>query len=100
MVLIESYDFMFVEKCRPAREDHHRLQSLLSSKSIIVEASETFAAMLHTFKKALRVSGAKQGCQIFLGTIYQKGGKYTKVPQNMPNVHKIYQMAAKYNKWP
>jgi hypothetical protein len=27
----------------------------------------------------------------FLGTIYQHGGKCTKLPQNRPNVHKIYQ---------
>jgi hypothetical protein len=46
----------------------------------------------------------RQGCQIFLDTIYQKGGKYTKVPLNVqmvvkctkwqyyiPNDHKIYQ---------
>jgi hypothetical protein len=32
-----------------------------------------------------------QGCQIFLGAIYQKRGKYT-------NLH--YQMALKYTKWP
>jgi hypothetical protein len=26
--------------------------------------------------------------------------KYTKLPQNIPNCHKIYQMATKYTKWP
>jgi hypothetical protein len=36
-----------------------------------------------------------QGCQIFHGTIYQNGEKYTKLPQNIPNGHKIYQMAVK-----
>jgi hypothetical protein len=30
-----------------------------------------------------------QGCQIFLGTKYQNGKKYTKLPQNIPNVNKI-----------
>jgi hypothetical protein len=30
-----------------------------------------------------------QGCQIFLGTKYQNGEKYTKLPQTIPNVHKI-----------
>jgi hypothetical protein len=34
----------------------------------------------------------KQGCQIFLVTIYQNEGKYTKLSQH-------YQMAKKYNKW-
>jgi hypothetical protein len=49
-----------------------------------------------------------KGCQIFRGTIYQNGGKYTKWPQNIPNCHKIYQIALKYvyqiaiknTKWP
>jgi hypothetical protein len=30
-----------------------------------------------------------QGCQIFLGTKYQNGEKFTKLPQTVPNVHKI-----------
>jgi hypothetical protein len=33
------------------------------------------------------------GCQIFRGTIYQNG-------VNVPNVHKIYNNALKYTKWP
>jgi hypothetical protein len=46
--------------------------------------------------------GARQSCQIFLGTTYQKGGKiypittnYTKCPQSMPNGCKIDQMSIK-----
>jgi hypothetical protein len=31
--------------------------------------------------------------QIFLGTTYQNGGKYTKWPQNMPNGRKIFRIA-------
>jgi hypothetical protein len=31
----------------------------------------------------------------YVGTIYQHGGKYTKLPQNIPNGHKIYQIAIK-----
>jgi predicted aldo/keto reductase-like oxidoreductase len=31
----------------------------------------------------------QQGCHIFLCTKYQKGEKYTKFPQTIPNVHKI-----------
>jgi hypothetical protein len=34
-----------------------------------------------------------QGCQIFLDTIYQNGGNYTKLPLN-------FQMAIKCTKWP
>jgi hypothetical protein len=34
-----------------------------------------------------------QGCQIFLYTIHQNKGKYTKLLQH-------YQMAIKYTKWP
>jgi hypothetical protein len=33
--------------------------------------------------------GQNQGCQIFLGTKYQNGEKYTKLPLIIPNVHKI-----------
>jgi hypothetical protein len=32
-----------------------------------------------------------QGCQIFLGTKYQNGKKFTKLQRTIPNVHKIYQ---------
>jgi hypothetical protein len=35
----------------------------------------------------------KQGCQIYLGTKYQNG-------ENIPNCHKIYQVAIKYFPWP
>jgi hypothetical protein len=42
----------------------------------------------------------RQGCQIFLGTIFQHGEKYTKLPQNIPNYHKIYQITIKYTKLP
>jgi hypothetical protein len=37
----------------------------------------------------------EQGCQIFLATEYQNGVKYTKLPQNIPNGHKIFPMAVK-----
>jgi hypothetical protein len=38
-----------------------------------------------------------QGCQIFLDTLNQKEGKYTKLPLKG---HKIFQMAVIYSKWP
>jgi hypothetical protein len=42
---------------------------------------------MQIFKGLVR-SSANQGCQIFLGTTYQNGEKYT------------YQMTTKYNNWP
>jgi hypothetical protein len=39
--------------------------------------------------------GANQGCQIFLGTIYQNAGKYTKLQKMFKMTVKIYQMAVK-----
>jgi hypothetical protein len=46
-----------------------------------------------------------QDCQIFLAPKYQNGEKYTKLPQNVPNDHKMFpkgrkidQMVIKYTK--
>jgi hypothetical protein len=36
------------------------------------------------------------GLPYFLGTTYQNGEKYTKLPQNIPNGCKIDQMSIKY----
>jgi hypothetical protein len=41
-----------------------------------------------------------QGCQIFLGTTCQSGGKFDKFPRNIPNDQEAYQMAVNYFKWP
>jgi hypothetical protein len=42
-----------------------------------------------------------QGCQNFLDTIYQNGGKCAKMPLNdVPNGQNKYQMAVIYSKWP
>jgi hypothetical protein len=46
------------------------------------------------------IDNCDQCCQIFLGTKYQSGEKYTKLPRTIPNVHKIYQMAVKLTKRP
>jgi hypothetical protein len=43
------------------------------------------------------VSRSHLGCQIFLDTIYQNEGKYTKLTTTLPNGHKIYQMTVKYS---
>jgi hypothetical protein len=45
---------------------------------------------------SLNVITVDQGCQIFLGTIYQHGGKYTKLTQNITNGCKMVKMAVKY----
>jgi hypothetical protein len=47
----------------------------------------------HAFPISMISALLNQGCQIFLGTIHQNGEKYTKLPQNIPNVHKINQIA-------
>jgi hypothetical protein len=57
--------------------------------------------------KAAAVAIAHRGCQIFLRATYKNGKYVPKLPQNIPNVHKIcipnghkiYQMAIKYAKW-
>jgi hypothetical protein len=41
------------------------------------------------------VTNAYQGCQIFISPKYQSGEKLTKLPQNIPNGHKIFPMAVK-----
>jgi hypothetical protein len=57
-------------------------------------AYANIGANLSGFAKLLSHSlahfpGIMQGCQIFLGTKHQNGEKYTKLPQTMPNVHKM-----------
>jgi hypothetical protein len=39
--------------------------------------------------------GFKSGLPDFFGPKYQIGGKYTKLPQNIPNGHKKFSMAVK-----
>jgi hypothetical protein len=41
-------------------------------------------------RRQLAYLAPEPGCQIFLGTTYQNGEKYTKLPQNEPKGHKIY----------
>jgi hypothetical protein len=49
----------------------------------------------HSLKNPLKKLPSDQGCQIFIGATYQNGEKYTKLPPNIPYVHKIYQMGLK-----
>jgi hypothetical protein len=41
----------------------------------------------------------EQGCQIFLGTLYQNRKKCTKWTQNVPNGHKTSPVSVKCSKW-
>jgi hypothetical protein len=47
----------------------------------------------------LSIAASVQGCQIFLGPKYQNREKYTKLPQNIPNGHKVFPMAVNETKW-
>jgi hypothetical protein len=46
-------------------------------------------------KKNSSRSRRMQGCQIFLVPKYPNEENYTKLPQNVPNGHKIFPMAVK-----
>jgi hypothetical protein len=41
-----------------------------------------------------------QGCQIFLDTIYQYGGKIYQIATKLPKGHKMFQMVLIYSEWP
>jgi hypothetical protein len=45
-----------------------------------------------TKAKLSRFSNGIQGCQIFLDSTYQNGGKYTKLPQHYQMAVNIFQM--------
>jgi hypothetical protein len=52
---------------------------------------EHFSIALPERRKRVRLfNGLPRGCQIFLGTTTKMGGKYIKLPQNVPNGFKIY----------
>jgi hypothetical protein len=63
-----------------------RLESFAAS-----QMAETKKDVFHFFHSRAE----NQGCQIFSGTTYQNGKKYTKLPQNIQNVHKTDQMSVK-----
>jgi hypothetical protein len=48
----------------------------------------------------LKASYECQGCQIFLGTIYQKCGKIYQMIARLPNAHTIFLIVINYSKWP
>jgi hypothetical protein len=75
--------------------ENFNVQKFLSENFIFVRMflSEYFLSESRHCRKHSKVASIDQGCQIFLGTIYQHG-------ENVPNYHKIYLMAIKYIKRP
>jgi hypothetical protein len=65
---------------------------------IIKTVSSVLHMMLHTLPRLgvhrTILCSRYLGCQIFPGIKYQKQEKCTKLPQNIPNDHIIYQVAA------
>jgi hypothetical protein len=84
--------FKFLEKlalwrCRPEFSRHFHFKAIFLST---LTANRTVGTFFF----------AMQGCQIFHATKHQNGKKYTELPQNIPNVHKIYQKTVKRTKRP
>jgi hypothetical protein len=65
-------------------------KSNVNKKQPIVNISSTFYASL--------AAHFEENLEHYVGR--KKRGKYTKLPQNIPNCHKIYQIAEKYTKLP
>jgi hypothetical protein len=42
----------------------------------------------------------RQGAGLPDARMYQNREKFTKQPQNIPNVHNIFQLTIKYTEWP
>jgi hypothetical protein len=47
------------------------------------------------YTKHVPIARHDKGCQIFLDTIYQSGGKYNKLPLNKAEDHKVYEIDIK-----
>jgi hypothetical protein len=60
------------------------------SKPMVQQLEDTFMALMG------RNTRPVQGCQTFLGPNLPKWEKYTKGPQTIPNVQKLYPLALKY----
>jgi hypothetical protein len=54
-----------------AKEGSRQVEDIFCETDIKADTAD-----IHTYQRVL------QGCQIFLDTIYQNEGKYTKLPQN------------------
>jgi hypothetical protein len=67
----------------------------MTEKNVLVIPPPTSVKENQLLYRKLIYSGEDQGCQIFLDPKYQNGGKYTKVPHNIPNGHIIFIMVVK-----
>jgi hypothetical protein len=68
----------------PIREITNNLPSGIASR---IFSNRSVWTNLYPIRRHCR------GCQIFLGAAFQNEKKYTKWPQTIPNIRKIYQMA-------
>jgi hypothetical protein len=77
---------------------------LILSYQVTFEPDEVYPAKKGPKSSPVIFSVSYQGCQIFLGTTYQNGEKYTKWPQNVPNGYRhtyiIYHLVIKRSNCP
>jgi hypothetical protein len=78
-------------------EDLQSLQSKLLFYWFVTNVSGSCSTKVAvaTLQLDLPLTRTKQGCQLFLGTLYQNEEKIPNLPPNILNVHKMYQMALK-----
>jgi hypothetical protein len=86
--LFQIYDTVTKEGVTQVRQD-------IFCRGMVMATTKFFTTCTGNDAKLQVKSHLHQGCQIFLGPKYQNGEKYTKVPHNIPNVHKIFPMAVK-----
>jgi hypothetical protein len=91
-------DVFFAEKMKNKIALPDECQDNSFIKLPIAISSYFLPRNLNDFHQGSSQCTARQSCQIFLRTTYQMTAKYTKWPRNIPNSHKIYQMATKYTK--
>jgi hypothetical protein len=92
---IRTQVFLFLRQMRCPLRHSARALSILFIASVSVDIFMRATSVLNDFchVKLHTRRLPHQGCQIFLGKIYQYGKIYTKLPQNIPNSRKIYWMA-------
>jgi hypothetical protein len=92
---IRTRVFLFLRQMRCPLRHSARALSILFIASVSVDIFMRATRVLNDFchVKLHTRRLPHQGCQIFLGKIYQYGKIYTKLPQNIPNSRKIYWMA-------
>jgi gamma-glutamyltranspeptidase len=88
--------FQFQEfVCNEWQKETQKIQTKSNTCKLITNKTNFVHSRIEPNKKYLTslspVFALHQGCQIFLGTTNQNG-------KNIPNDHKIYQLATKYTK--